>query len=257
MQQCMWSMWVNVGDWLLNTTYSTLQMHELFKNLSPPLYRVTENLIVLCFTLTENFPVQKKYCAQLSHAYNAADTLLSPSSSVNIFFSPAELSKGRPGCSLWRKETPHSCSHTSIHRSGCRCQTLCGATMRVDRTSLLTSPLNFSHCVFFLCVWLKLRDWTSLTTSINLSSGSLTCGHIPGCAARVFFVLFVLPAVGGLRCSLHESCICWIRCAGVYVLGFREAYRAFSQSSLLSFKVKSCQMHQSPAFCGLKVCKHD
>lgn len=111
--------------------------------------------------------------------------------------------------------------------------------------------------VFFACVWLKLRYWKSLTTPSNLSSGSLKCGHTPGCAARVFFVLFVLPAVGGLRCSLHESCICWIRCAGVYVLGFREAYRAFSQSSLLSFKVKSCQMHQSPAFCGLKVCKHD
>lgn len=71
-----------------------------------------------------------------------------------------------------------------------------------------------------------------------------------------FFVMFVLPAVGGLCCCLHESCICWIRCAGVYVFSLREAYRAFSQSSRLSFKAKSCQMHQSPAFCALKVCKH-
>lgn len=46
---------------------------------------------------------------------------------VNVCCSPAELWTGRPGCWLWRKETPRSCSHTSIHRSGCRCQTLCGA----------------------------------------------------------------------------------------------------------------------------------
>lgn len=43
---------------------------------------------------------------------------------------------------------------------------------------------------------------------------------------------------------------------GVYVSLFREAYGAFSQSSPQSFKVKSCRMHQSPAFYGPKGCKH-
>lgn len=44
--------------------------------------------------------------------------------------SPAELGTGRPWCWLWRRGTRHSCSRTSTHRSGCRCQTLCEATIR-------------------------------------------------------------------------------------------------------------------------------
>lgn len=48
------------------TQHSTSQIHELFKNLSPPLYRVTENLILLCFTLTENFFSTKETCTTIT-----------------------------------------------------------------------------------------------------------------------------------------------------------------------------------------------
>lgn len=166
---------------------------------------------------------------------------------VNMFCSPAELWKGRPGCWLWRKETRHSCSHTSIHRSGCRCQILCTAEQQWEwRDALLTYPL------FLFCV----RDSSRHTERVWPHWAIFHCffTEVRHCKALLF--RFVLSAVGGLHCCLHESCVCWIRCAGVYVLAFREAYGAFSHCGPLSFKVKSCRTHQSPAFYGLKGCKH-